>query len=216
MSQSTLPARGLRDPRRLLVLAWASAALPLLAFGYLTWVSYQARQEASVALGQVEQARKSKVQLESEIANLEQQKRAAQNALDEQRASTKHYRDYAGIRIQFYRESDRVTVQAALKELGFNVTTSLGSAPLISESPNTLAFGSQVSPQDLRDIAIALVRAKFPLRRMRLATVRDDPKLIQIFASARSRNCGLLDEAAIRALTDEDIAAGRACGANGQ
>jgi chaperonin cofactor prefoldin len=188
-----------RNQRRLLLLAWASTLLPLIAFGYLTWQSYEMGR-------QVDRARTELGDLEQQKASLEQQKAALekdlvqiQAKLEQQRDSTKHYRDFAGIRIQFYRESDRTTVEKALENLGFRVDTTLGASRLINTSPNTIAYGALVSVQDLQDIAVALVRAKFPLKRVTKAMVQPDPKLIQIFASAASdRECGLLTEDLIR------------------
>lgn len=81
----------------------------------------------------------------------------------------------------------------------------LGSSKLISRDPNTIAYGNLVSTQDLRDIAIALVQEKFPLKRVAPATKQPDPKLIQIYASTESdAACGLL--------TVEQVKAGETCG----
>jgi hypothetical protein len=191
-----------RRQRRLLVMVWASTLLPLLAFGYLTW--------QSVALNtQVQEAQDTLTKAAQQLADVNAQKRAAieqlgkLNAdLKEQQRSTAHYRDFAGIKIRFYRESDRAIVQKALVDQGFKIDASLGTSPLIArELANTVAYGSLVSQEDVKDIAVALVKAGFPLQRIAPAIRQPDPKLIQIFASAISdqRNCAVMTEAEIRA-----------------
>jgi hypothetical protein len=201
-----------RRQRRLLVLLWASTLLPLLAFGYLTWQSW--------TLGtQVQEAQDTLKREQGALAKVNEQKAAAieqltkLNAdLKEQQRSTAHYRDFAGIKVRFYRESDRAIVQKALVDQGFKIDASLGTSPLINrERANTLAYGSLVSKEDLKDIAVALVKADFPLQRIAPATRQPDPKLIQIYASEVSdqRKCDVMTEAEIRAAEFED---GEICG----
>src|SRR5262245_56627495 len=126
--------------------------------------------------------------------------------LTAQRESTKHYRDFAGVRIRFYRESDRKVVEGALRKLGFNVEDAgLGQSKLIKLVPNTLGYGKLVAAQDLRDIGVALIQEGFPLKRITPAQKQPDPKLIQIYASVESdERCGLL--------TVEQVRAGETCG----
>jgi cell division protein FtsB len=189
-----------RTQKRLLLLAWASTIFPLIAFAYLTWQSYQLAQTATAARAQVSAARAELENLREQRATLEKQITETKATLALQGKITKQYRDVAGVRIQFYRESDRATVEKALEGLGYRVDTNLGASRLIDRSPNTIAYGSSVPVEDLRDIALALMRAGFPLKGITRAMVQPDPKLIQIFASARSdRECGLLTEALVRA-----------------
>ena len=63
----------------------------------------------------------------------------------------------------------------------------------------------------MKDIAVALVNADFPLQRIAPAIRQPDPKLIQIYASAISdrRNCTVMTEAEIRAAEFEN---GEICG----
>jgi cell division protein FtsB len=206
------PARFDRRQRFLLIIAWAATLLPLVAFAYLTWQSVELKREVDEARrdlttvqenigGAHTELKKLEVargQLEAQIAQLTRE-------LDAQRTATQHYRDYAGIRIRFYRESDRAIVEQALVNLGFKIDSRLGQSKLIDLAPNTIAYGTDVAAQDLRDIAIALVKAGFPLKRIAPAQKQPDPKLIQIYASVESeRQCGLL--------SIEDIRAGRTCG----
>lgn len=204
-----------RRQRRLLVLLWASTLLPLLAFGYLTWQSLQLNEQVQHAQDTLDGAQK-------ELASVNAQKTAALEALGkvntdlkEQQRSTAHYRDFAGIKIRFYRESDRAIVQKALVDQGFKIDASLGTSPLIDrERANTLAYGSLVSQEDVKDIAVALVKAEFPLQRIAPAIRQPDPKLIQIYASAVSdqRKCVVMTEAEIRAAEFKN---GEICGGEG-
>jgi len=189
-----------RRQQRLLTLAWTATVLPLIAFGYLTWQSWDlagkvqvARQDVAAAIDEAAVLERRKQALESQIMELDA-------SLEAQRASAKHYRDLTGIRIQFYRESDRAVVDKALERLGFKVDTNLGVSRLIDARPDTIAFGTLVADQDLREIAVALVEAGFPLKRIAPAVTQRDPKLIQIYASVETdRRCGLLSVEQIRA-----------------
>lgn len=199
------PARFDRRQKRLFVVAWAATLLPLLAFGYLTFQSVELKHELVELKHQADKSRtelkeldETKIRLNTEIAQLT-------DKLEAQRSATKHYRDYAGIRIRFYRESDRAVVEKALVNLGFKIDSTLGQSRLINLAPNTIAYGRDVAPEDLRDIAVALVQAGFPLKRIAPAQTQPDPKLIQIYASTESEQaCGLLKI--------EQIRAGRQCG----
>jgi len=202
-----------RRQKRLLLLAWVATVLPLAVFGYFTWASWNLHQELAStrqSLAEVQQKsadetkalaelKSRKDRLESEIARLE-------SDLKVQRDSTKHYRDVADIRIQFYRESDREVVEKALVKLGFKVEAKLGQSKLINRKANSIAYGKLVYPKDLRDIAVALVEAGFPLKRIHPAEAQPDPNLIQIYASADSdERCG--------PLTVNEIRGGTTCGA---
>jgi cell division protein FtsB len=192
-----------RDPierrRQLLfLLAWAATLLPLVVFGYLTYQAYDMQQQLQSRRSEVEELEAKRQALIEDISKLE-------TDLQSQRESTKHYRDVADIRVQFYRESDRAVVQKALMSLGFRVDSNLGRSALIDRQPNTIAFGKLVSEPDLREIAAALIEAGFPLKRIAPAIRQPDPKLIQVYASAESdRSCGLLSV--------EQVRAGNTCG----
>lgn len=193
------PERFDRRQKYLLAFAWAATLLPLVAFVYFTWESVELKREVDRAKTDLQSLEKTRAQLKAEIAQLA-------GELDSQRKATQYYRDYAGIRIRFYRESDRAVVEKALVNLGYRIDSTLGQSKLINLGANTIAYGRDVAPEDLRDIAVALVRAGFPLKRVAPAQTQPDPKLIQIYASAESeRECGLLNV--------EDIRAGRQCGA---
>lgn len=189
-----------RRQRVLLVAAWGATLMPLVVFGLLTWKSYQLNRQVEAKKEELLGAKDRLDLVRKDLAD-------AQKALDQlnadlqaQRQSTKHYRDFAGVRIQFYRESDRQVVQRALLSLGFNIDSRLGRSPLVKLRANTIAYGSLVSTTDLRDIAAALVESQFPLRRITPARRQPDPKLIQVYASAESeRDCGLLTVGQIRA-----------------
>lgn len=189
-----------RRQKRLVIFAWCATLLPLVAFAYLTWQSAKITQmNEDIQIGyekkvkQVQALENQKAGIEADILKLKQE-------LEAQRESTKHYRNFAGVKIRFYRESDRALVETALTRLGYNIDATLGTSKLIDMKPNTIAYGTLVSDQDLRDIAIALVEAGFPLKRIAPATRQPDPKLIQIYASAESENhCGLLNKALIEA-----------------
>jgi hypothetical protein len=215
-----------RRQQRLLVLAWVVTLLPLVAFGYLTWESVVLKQQlerdrAALVTTQSEldalKSRKGRAEIEldakeKELAQAQQRKSDLEAALAKleqevelQRTSVTRYRNLAGIRIQFYRESDREVVEKALKNLGFNIEAKLGASKLIDRKPNTIGYGTDIAEGDLRQIASALVKAEFPLKRIAEAQKQHDPKLIQIYASAESdAKCGLLRV--------EEIAAGLKCG----
>ena len=191
-----------RRQRRLLVMVWASTLLPLAAFGYLTWQSVALNTQVQQAQDTLENAQKQLEDVNAQKATALEELGRVKTDLKEQQQSTAHYRDFAGIKIRFYRESDRAIVQKALVDRGFKIDASLGTSPLINrERANTLAYGSLVSLEDVKDIAVALVEAGFPLQRIAPAIRQPDPKLIQIYASAISdqRNCGVMTEAEIRA-----------------
>lgn len=190
---------------KLLAVAWISTLLPLVAFAYLGWQAVDLKKRNDAAQARLTGLQEQEATLKAQVADLDLKRQQLSSALDAQRESTKYYRDFAGVRIQFYRESDREVVEKALKGFGFNIETRLGTSALIDRTPNTIAYGSMVSPQDLRDIAIALVNAGFPLKRIAPATRQPDPKLIQIYASAESdRSC--------KPLSVADIQAGEVCG----
>jgi hypothetical protein len=113
----------------------------------------------------------------------------AEQDAEAQRASAKHYRDFAGIKVRFYRNSDRAVVEKALTGLGFNIDSELGTSQRINREPNTIGFGNLVSDEDLRDIAVALVDTGFPLK-----------KIAPVYASVESdRSCGALTSTEVRA-----------------
>lgn len=190
---------------KLLAIAWIATVLPLVAFAYLGWQAIDLKKKNVAAEARLIGLREQEAALKSQVAELDLRRQQLASALDAQRQSTKYYRDFAGVRIQCYRESDREVAEEALKSLGFNIEARLGTSALMDRAPNTIAYGSEVSPWDPRDIAIALVNAGFPLKRIAPATIQPDPKLIQIYASAESdRSCKLLSVA--------DIQAGKVCG----
>jgi hypothetical protein len=180
-----------RRQKRLFTLAWAATLLPLVAFAYLTWHLVRVQSEVGA--------------LETKKADLQREIGEIQSDLAAQTAATKYYRDFAGVRIQFYRERDRAVVESALRRKGFNVEARRGVSQLLDRDPNAIAYGGAVAPEDLRDIAIALVEGGFPLKRIAPATRQPDPKLIQVYASAAAdESCGLL--------TVDQIRAGATCG----
>jgi cell division protein FtsB len=201
-----------RRQKRLLVLAWSVTILPLVAFAYLTWQAWELNKQVHSSQLEIGKLSDKKAGVEKELDQLNKKQATVQAELAQlteklvaQRGATKHYRDLAGIRIQFYREEDRAIVERALDELGFRIESGLGASRLINLKANTIAYGNQVSDKDLRDIAIALVEKGFPLKRIAPALKQPDPKLIQIYASAPSdKGCGLLSV--------EQIRAGRTCG----
>jgi hypothetical protein len=194
-----------RRQQRLLIVAWSATLLPLIAFAYLTWQSWTLAQQVQAQRNDVAQATMQTDALEGKKKDLEAQITELDAAIVAQRANTTHYRDVAGIRVQFYRESDREVVNRALETLGFKVETALGTSRLINAKPDTIAYGKLVADQDLRDIAVALIKAGFPLKRIAPAVTQPDPKLIQIYASAESdKSCGLL--------AVDQVLAGLTCG----
>jgi len=195
------PARDPFDRRQkwLLVIAWGATLLPLVAFGYLTWKSYHMSLQLEAAETDLQETL-------AEIRELEKKKAELSADLTAQRESTKYYRDWAGVHVRFYRESDRKVVEGALRKLGFKVEdVDLGHSKLIDRFPNTIGHGKLVANQDLRDIGAALIQEGFPLKRIAPAQKQPDPKLIQIYASVESdESCGLL--------TVEQVRAGETCG----
>ncbi|MEO8071153.1 MAG: hypothetical protein ABI652_07105 [Acidobacteriota bacterium] len=194
-----------RRQQRLLLAAWIATLLPLAAFGYLTWQSWTLARQVQAQRQSVAMATRDVAGLEAKKQDLERQIAVLDAAVQAQKVNTKHYRDVAGIRIQFYRQSDRAVVDKALQTLGFKVDTTLGASRLINAKPNTIGFGSDVADLDLRGIAVALIDAGFPLKRIAPAVKQTDPRLIQIYASVATDNdCGLL--------TVEQVRAGANCG----
>jgi cell division protein FtsB len=188
-----------RQQRRRLAVAYAATLLPLIAFGYLTWQAARLNEQVHDAQQTLEKANAGLAAVNSERAQAEQDLAKLKADLNTQRQATKHYRDMAGIKVRFYRESDRALVRSALIDEGFNVDASLGSSRLIDRDPNTLAYGSLVSEADLREIAAALVSKGFPLKRIAPAMTQPDPRLIQIYASTQSdRDCDVLTAEQVR------------------
>lgn len=182
-----------RRQRRLLVIAWSATLLPLVPFIYLTWQSVVLNRDVQQAQDRLTEAR-------DELQKVEEQRKGAMEELAQtsaklevQRNVAKEYRRISNIRVRFYRESDRAVVQQALEGLGFAVDASLGQSTLINRQPNTIAYGKLVPLDDLWEIATALVKAGFPLKRLAPAVRQPDPQLIQIYASAESdAKCGPL------------------------
>jgi len=202
MPMATLPDDELfeRRQRRLMLLAWGATVLPLIAFAYLSWQSWTLRQENAQAQAQIDSVRAEHDGLATRVEQARTELQELNAELTAARASAKHYRDFAGIRIRFYRDSDRAVVEKALASRGYNIDTELGTSSLIDRQPNTIGYGRLVAAEDYRNIAIALVEAGFPLKRIAPAERQPDPKLIQVYASALSdRECGLLTVEAIRA-----------------
>ena len=140
-----------RRQRRLLVMVWASTLLPLLAFGYLTWQSLALNTQVQQAQDTLTKAEQQLAEVNGQMAAAIEQLGTLNADLKEQQRSTAHYRDFAGIKIRFYRESDRAIVQKALVDQGFTIDASLGTSPLIArELANTLAYGSLVSQEDVK------------------------------------------------------------------
>jgi hypothetical protein len=205
-----------RRQRRLLLMTWAATLLPLMAFGYLTWQSLHLNEQVQQAQNTLDTSQKELASVNALKADALEELGKVNADLKEQQRSTAHYRDFAGIKIRFYRESDRAIVQKALVDQGFKIDASLGTSPLIDrERANTLAYGSLVSQEDVKDIAVALVKADFPLQRIAPAIRQPDPKLIQIYASAISdrRKCAVMTEAEIRAA---EFTNGEICGGEGK
>jgi hypothetical protein len=127
-----------RRQRRLMLLAWGVTVLPLIAFAYLSWQSWTLRQQNAAAQAQVESIRAEHDGLARQV----EQTRAALKGLNAEltaaRATAKHYRDFAGIRIRFYRDSDRAVVQKALASRGYSIDTELGTSSLIDRRPITI------------------------------------------------------------------------------
>ncbi len=188
-----------RRQQRLMLLAWSATLLPLVAFGYLTWQSWVLSEQVQSAQQTLEQARAALQTVQSQANQARADLEGTKVALDAQKQNTIHYRRFAGIKIRYYRPSDRALVEKALAGQGFDVEAGLGSSALIDREPSTLGYGERVSVEDRNDIAVALVTAGFPLKAIRAAERQRDPQLLQIYASAESdRRCGPLTVDLIR------------------
>lgn len=182
-----------RRQRRLFVIAWGATLLPLVPFTYLTWQSYLLNRDVQQAQVTLEDAKTELLKVEAQKNKAVADLAETEGKLETQRNVAKEYRRLSNIKIRFYRESDRAVVEKALLSLGFVVDARLGQSPLISRQPNTIAYGRSVPLDDLWEMAIALVKAGFPLKRIVPAVRQPDPELIQIYASAESdKTCGLL------------------------
>lgn len=189
-----------RRQRRLQLLIWATTLIPMVVFALLTWQSWQMQKQSASLNSEIETKQSTLDALNAQLGTARAAVAKAEQEAEAQRASAKHYRDFAGIKVRFYRNSDRAVVEKALTGLGFNIDSELGTSQLINREPNSIGFGSLVSDEDLRDIAVALVDAGFPLKRIAPAQRQPDPKLVQIYASVESdRSCGLLKVAEVRA-----------------
>ncbi len=199
-----------RRAQHLLILAWASIALPLAAFVYLTVQAYGLKQQAqqleldladkqerlAAAERRTRQAEQRRSELDAKIKELDRE-------LAEKQRNVEHYRQFAGIRIRYYRPTDAEIINEVGKALG--IPTQLGASPLINAKPSAIIYGAEVSEQDYRDIAVALIEAGFPLKSISPAKRNQDPKLIQIIASAPvDRQCALL--------TPGQVKEGQTCG----
>lgn len=202
-----------RRAKYLLALAWASIVLPLGAFVYFTVQAYGLKQETQrleVDLEdrqeQLAAAKQRMTEAEQQRSNLDAQIKELDRELTEKQRNVEHYRKFAGIRIRYYRPTDAEIINEVGHALG--ITTHLGQSPLIPLKPNKIVYGGEVSVQDYRDIAVALIEAGFPLKSISPATRNQDPKLIQIIASAPADlDCGLL--------TTGQVKEGQTCGPRG-
>jgi hypothetical protein len=172
--------------RRLQVATWASILVPLMLFVYLTQQSVAVRRErdqVSVQVRELTQKRQALIddqgRLREQIASLTRQKQ-------ELTADKSHYRTLAGIRVVFYREEDRTVIQSGLATLGLEAELR-PNVQTIPQAANTLAFGPDVSVSDCKAVAVALVEAGFPLRRITPAAKIRDARLLQVYASAQTR-----------------------------
>ncbi len=192
-----------RRQKILLTIAWASTMAPLAAFFFFSWQTYGLRKEVASSRQEVANSRAELMKTESAVDVLEARKQELEREIAVKQEDLARYRDLAGIRLRFYRESDRSLVQGVAKEL--QLTSELGTSPLIDSKPSALAYGSEVSEADQVAIAIAFVKAGFPLRTIGRAQRVSDAKLIQVIASKPAeQRCGLLTVAAIQA--------GKTCG----
>jgi cell division protein FtsL len=198
-----------RRQKTLLAIAWISIFAPLATFVYFTYQTYGLREQAQSLEASLEVQKKELAESEQNMLlaqrrrnELEQQIRQLDEQLLEKQRNLVHYRQFAGIRLRYYRESDRSIIDKVGASL--SIPTELGQSPTINREPSAIVYGREVSEQDYRDIAIALVQEGFPLRSISLAKNRDE-KLIQVIASIPvERKCGLL--------SIEQIRAGRTCG----
>ena len=190
--------------RQLQRLAWGATLLPIAVVLGLGWfatqqLAHKQRELADVGKLLADNERAA-ARLTGEIQELERTRAALNQDLAEQRLNTAHYRAFAGMRIQYYRPGDRQIIERALSRYQFKIELKQGNAQVISLEPNTIAHGSDVSSQDLEDIACALVEAGFPLKRVVPATRIREARLVQVFASARTdRDCGPLSVDHVRA-----------------
>jgi hypothetical protein len=105
------------------------------------------------------------------------------NAEDELRKTVLPKSDRQGaVTIEYFpKDVDREKVETALKDLGFRLAT--GTPQFTKVPTNSLWFGSQVPPDDVKRVAYVLIRAGVQLkaiRRFRASVPREDALLIQV------------------------------------
>jgi len=86
-------------------------------------------------------------------------------------------------RIQYFpKDADGMRVGAALKDLGFQVSKGQGNPELRRQSTNAIFFGPDVKLEDLKVVAVALVKGGASLRVIRpiQRTAPDKGNLIEI------------------------------------
>jgi hypothetical protein len=195
-----------RRAKNLLILAWASILLPLAAFVYFTVQAYELKQQTRGLQVDLDEKQEELAGAERRRSDLDAKLKELDRELAEKQRNLEHYRQFAGIRIRYYRPTDAEIIGKVGATLG--IPTQLGQSPLINVKPNAVVFGDEVSEQDYRDIAVALIAAGFPLKSIRPATRNQDPKLIQIIASGPAdRECALL--------TPDQVKQGQTCGTRG-
>jgi hypothetical protein len=99
----------------------------------------------------------------------------------------------------FQKDVDQGKVDAALKSLSFTLDKTPATESMQDTETNCVWYGSQVSPEDAKLVAFALIRAGVSIKSIRSFRITDRPQLIQIGSNKAFSNDKPLTVEQIRA-----------------
>jgi hypothetical protein len=99
----------------------------------------------------------------------------------------------------FQKDVDQGKVDAALKSLSFTLDKTPATESMQDTETNCVWYGSQVSPEDAKLDAFALIRAGVSIKSIRSFRITDRPQLIQIGSNKAFSNDKPLTVEQIRA-----------------
>lgn len=196
---------GIRRDRR-----WQAIAKPIwLAMTIVLGIAFTALsikegyKLAQVERQIVEETQKLK-QISGELEKKKQKLDSTENQLKDRQFVVDIAKQPRAAKVEYFsRNIDMGRIEAALRELGFKVDI---TAPRINASQtNALYYGSGVRADELKIVALALIKVRVQLNIIQTIEKRKDPNLIEIGANRPARNYPPLTEATIQAITDASL-----------
>lgn len=176
--------RFVQRERRLQFWTWFSLAVPLTLFIILVVLVGREAQTYSELKGKNADLAKKNDDLNRRIEENENKLKVNNFAL----TAVKAQRQGPAPTVMYFRIGEKPVLAQALGQLGFNVIENSEQAnpKLKGKEADTLIYGCQVSQEDLRIIAAALIKAGISIRRIAPAQKRPEPNLVQLVASPRT------------------------------